>query len=151
MIAPLVYHTAVYRYIYLLYNYQAFETFSKSRFCYNDQMWGGRGKMAQWWQVLAVNPNDLRSTLGTHMVEGENWLFQVVLWLPCARPDTCFSSPHQINIYMTKMNKKINTRFDATYPFFIGFSSCLAAAHHCSQELRKLGELPVSQATSWTR
>ena len=36
-------------------------------------------KMTQWIKVFAVKPGDPNSILGTHMVEGENCLLQVVL------------------------------------------------------------------------
>lgn len=37
-------------------------------------------KVPNWVKALAAKSKDIRSTPGNHMVEGEQWLFQVVLW-----------------------------------------------------------------------
>lgn len=46
--------------------------------CFNHQRLGV-GKMAPWVKALAVKPTDLTSIPGTHTVEGQNQLLQVVL------------------------------------------------------------------------
>lgn len=38
--------------------------------------------MAQWVKALDAKPDDLSSVPGIHIIEGENQLLEVVLWLP---------------------------------------------------------------------
>lgn len=45
---------------------------------------------AQWVKVIVIMPNGPSLTSGTHMVKRENWLVQVVLWLP----DKCVAPVH---------------------------------------------------------
>jgi hypothetical protein len=50
-------------------------------------------------KVLAIMPDNLCSTLRTHVVERENQLPQVVLCLPCIFADGCRHAP---------INKEVN-------------------------------------------
>jgi hypothetical protein len=55
--------------------------------------------MAQWVEVLAAKPDNVRSAPGTSIVEGEDQLPLVVLWAhTCTMAPTYH--PNKINVYM---------------------------------------------------
>jgi hypothetical protein len=72
----------------------------------NKNLKTGGGDMPLWVKVLANEPNDLTSISVTSMVEGNNSLLQIVLWLPhmcCGTPYT-HTHTHTHTHYTNKCN-----------------------------------------------
>lgn len=64
-------------------------------------------EIAQQVNVLVTKPNDPSFNPGTHRVEGQKWLLQVVLWTPYSHCDTGTPLPYWDKRNMWNKNAKI--------------------------------------------
>lgn len=76
-------------------------------FCiFNYVSKGQSGEMVQWVKVPEVKPEDLNLIPGSHMVEADNWLLEVVIWPPHAlpwQPPPPHTHTHQQNKCLKKL------------------------------------------------